>query len=78
MGAAMDDLDARARDFALGSMAAGYPDDELGETLALLGDSLREHAGVGPLVLEHQREGLASLASRFIDLFDQGKDRVSL
>lgn len=74
----MDALDARARDFALGSLAAAYPDDELAETFALFGPVLREHPGLGPLVAEHERAGVSALASRFIDLFDQGKQRVSL
>jgi nitrate reductase assembly molybdenum cofactor insertion protein NarJ len=65
----------RARDFLLASLATGYPDRELAETLQ--SPELSAHPGIGALagVLDG---GLEPLQRTYIDLFDRGKGRVSL
>jgi nitrate reductase assembly molybdenum cofactor insertion protein NarJ len=68
------ELETRARDFILASMATGYPDAELAATLRELGDELGAHPGVGPMVARD----LPDLQSDYIELFDRGKGRVSL
>lgn len=68
------DLTRRVRDFTLASMVTGYPDAELAETLLELGDELRDHDGVGAMVVTDLRE----LQSTYIEIFDRGKGRVSL
>lgn len=71
------DLAVRARDFILASMATGYPDTELAETLRELGDGLRDHEGVGAMVAVAATD-LGELQSTYIEIFDRGKGRVSL
>ncbi len=70
-------LAARAREFALASLASGYPDVEQGETLAALREHLEGHEGVGPMIAALPR-GLEELQGTYIELFDRGKGRVSL
>lgn len=71
------DLLDHAREFALASMIAGYPDEDLAASLGDLGDGLGDHGGVGPMIAALGR-GLDDLQAAYIDLFDRGKDRVSL
>lgn len=70
------DLLDRARDFALASMITAYPDEELAASLGEL-DGLHDHEGAGPMIAALGR-GLDELQGAYIDLFDRGKDRVSL
>jgi nitrate reductase assembly molybdenum cofactor insertion protein NarJ len=59
-------------------MFVAYPDDEFAETLAALGgaiDALRPLERIAGLVRD---EGLEALRERWIELFDAGKERVSL
>lgn len=72
------DLAVRARQFALASLIAAYPDDELGEILMDLKADLGEHEGAGPMIAALGETSLEELQGTYIDLFDRGKERVSL
>jgi nitrate reductase assembly molybdenum cofactor insertion protein NarJ len=69
---------ARARDFFLASLLVAYPDDEAVGSLRSVAEQLQEHAGAGPLLASLLRDGADELRSRYIDLFDRGKERTSL
>lgn len=71
------DLEGRARAFFLASAAAGYPDAELVDLLADLEPQITDHPGLGPLAAAAARDR-DSLRAEYIDLFDKGRDRVSL
>ncbi|MBK7395176.1 MAG: molecular chaperone TorD family protein [Myxococcales bacterium] len=71
-------LEATAREFALASMAAAYPDEEFAATVRAIGTGFNGHEGVGALFTALEREGLDALRGRWIALFDHGKERVSL
>jgi nitrate reductase assembly molybdenum cofactor insertion protein NarJ len=68
----------RARDFFLASLLVAYPDDEAVDSLRSVADQLREHQGAGPLLASLAHDGADELRSRYIDLFDRGKERTSL
>jgi len=75
----MSVLAERAREFALASALASYPDDELVETLRSLGPSLDEHPCAGRFVRAANAEGgIEELRSSYIDLFDRGNARIAL
>jgi nitrate reductase assembly molybdenum cofactor insertion protein NarJ len=71
-------LALRARQFALASLLTVYPDGETHDLLGELGADLAEHEGAGPMIAALGRSGLEDLQGSYIDLFDRGKDRVSL
>lgn len=66
---------ARARDFLLASLAVGYPDAELAETL--VAPPLRDHPALGAMAAM-LAGGLEPLQRAYVELFDSGKGRVSL
>jgi nitrate reductase assembly molybdenum cofactor insertion protein NarJ len=72
------DLGLRSRQFALASLIAAYPDDELGEILVDLKADLGGHEGAGPMIAALGETSLEDLQGTYIDLFDRGKERVSL
>lgn len=68
-----------ARDFALASMLAAYPDRELETTAETLRGALVDHAAAAPMFAFLDAEGgYDALRSRYVDLFDRGKGRTSL
>lgn len=67
-----------ARDFALASMLAAYPDAEVEATAATTFAALVDHPGVGPVARFVDENGWDALRSTWLDVFEQGKDRVSL
>jgi nitrate reductase assembly molybdenum cofactor insertion protein NarJ len=72
-------LTARAREVMLASVLAAYPSEELEQIVRSLDDSVLERAGARSLraVLDGP-EGLPSLRSQYIELFDRGGQRASL
>jgi nitrate reductase assembly molybdenum cofactor insertion protein NarJ len=70
-------LDARCRTFTLASLATAYPTAEVVEVFDNLRDELHDHPGFGPLVAS-VRGGPDGLQGSYLDLFDQGKERVAL
>jgi nitrate reductase assembly molybdenum cofactor insertion protein NarJ len=75
----MSVLRDRAREFALASALAAYPDDELVETLRQLSPSLDAHPHAGRFVHALAEDGgLDELRSSYVDLFDRGPARISL
>ncbi len=75
----MSVLRDRAREFALASALAAYPDDELVETLRALSPSLDAHPHAGRFVRALAEEGgLDELRSSYVDLFDRGSARIAL
>jgi nitrate reductase assembly molybdenum cofactor insertion protein NarJ len=69
------DVVERARQFMLASLASAYPGEELGAVLAT--PAGRDHAALAAMARTAEVD-LAALQRRYIDLFDRGKDRVSL
>ncbi|MBI2392338.1 MAG: molecular chaperone TorD family protein [Deltaproteobacteria bacterium] len=67
-----------ARDFALASMLAAYPDAEVEATATATFAVLVDHPGVGPIVRFVAEHGWDTLRSTWLEVFEQGKDRVSL
>ncbi len=68
---------ARAKEFALASLIASYPDDDLAELVRML--PLAEHPGAGQLQSYLARPGaLDDLRSAYVELFERGGDRASL
>ena len=70
-------LQARCRTFTLASLATAYPNHEVTEVLSNLGGELHDHPGLGPLV-GRLAAGPELLQGDYLDLFDQGKERVAL
>lgn len=75
----MTPIEDRARSFLLAAMAAGYPDRETWETLAAGDASFDAHPGLGPMAVQlRHHDGLRLLRQQYMELFDTGKQRVSL
>jgi len=72
-------LEDQARDFALASMLAAYPDRELEATTEGLRGALADHPAAAPVLAWLDAEGgYDALRARYVDLFDRGKGRTSL
>lgn len=75
----MTALAETARDFALASALAAYPDDELVETVRVLAPSFAAHPCLGHFVRALSEDGgFDELRSSYVDLFDRGDGRIAL
>jgi putative dimethyl sulfoxide reductase chaperone len=73
----MSNLGDLSREFLLASAVTGYPDPDLAELLVELEGDLLEQEALGAMA-SVTAAGVDSLRATYIDLFDRGKDRVSL
>lgn len=73
------DLTASARDFALASALASYPDEEVEQTIRSLCPALAGHVAAARFVaaLDEER-GFDELRAAYVGTFDRGDGRISL